>query len=138
MTPDLTPLLEAFAELVAENVVKRLRANEPDMVAQETSPLGRRRHCAAVQRRVAAGLPGAAIVGRKHLLTQAALGEELTKLGLAGKKSIADEAPSIADQLSAEIAEAHHSNTRKSVDKANGRRRGAPSSRTSNNRNGAQ
>jgi len=138
MTPDLTPLLEAFAELVAEKVVKRLRANEPDMVSQETSPLGRRRHCQATQRRVAAGLPGAAVVGRRHFLTQEALKEELARLSSSSKPPRREEKPNIADELSAAIAHAQHSDADLSNDKSNGSRRPTPSSKNSPIRSGAQ
>ena len=47
------------------------------MVEQGASPLGSRRHCAAVRGRLDHGEPGAAIVGRRHLLSAAALAEEL-------------------------------------------------------------
>lgn len=46
-------------------------------VDQRRSPLGRRRHCAAVRRRVLAGDEGAAIVGRHFLLSHQALRDEL-------------------------------------------------------------
>jgi hypothetical protein len=137
MTPDLTPLLEAFADMVADRVVQKLRATNDGMIGQEQSPLGRRRHCAAVQRRVASGQMGAAIVGRKHLLTQAALSEELARLGPASKKAIAFETPSIGDQLSASIAEVQHSNAGTSIGKSNGSRRSHPSSKNTPNRMGA-
>ena len=64
-----------FEEAAAEE-----RAQRRDHVDQRSSPLGHRRHCAAVKRRVAAGDAGAAIVGRRHLLSQQALADELTAL----------------------------------------------------------
>lgn len=50
------------------------------MLDQSASPLGSRRHCTAVKRRIARGEPGAAIVGRKHLLSPEALSEELGRV----------------------------------------------------------
>jgi len=48
---------------------------------QRGSPLGPKRHAACVRRRLAAGEPGAARVGRRWLLSEAALAEELARLG---------------------------------------------------------
>ncbi len=73
----LDQLLDELAERLAARVVERLRAGEPGMVEQGASPLGTRRHCAAVRRRLDHGEPGAAIVGRRHLLSATALAEEL-------------------------------------------------------------
>ena len=73
----LNQLLDELAERLAARVVERLRAVEPGMVEQGASPLGTRRHCAAVRRRLDHGEPGAAIVGRRHLLSAAALAQEL-------------------------------------------------------------
>jgi hypothetical protein len=84
-------LLEAFAELVAERVVAKLSAGAANaMIDQVASPLGRRRHCAAVRRRVSAGSVGAAIVGRRHLLSREALDAELAALAKRPKKSAAE------------------------------------------------
>lgn len=57
--------------------------SEAGLVSQSTSPLGSRRHCNAVKRRLANGLPGAAKVGRKYLLTQGALADELATTSAA-------------------------------------------------------
>lgn len=46
-------------------------------IDQSTSPLGPRRHCAAVRRRMEAGLEGAGRAGRRFLLSPSALAEEL-------------------------------------------------------------
>jgi hypothetical protein len=46
-------------------------------VDQAASPLGRRRHCGAVRRRIARGDGGAFVVGRRHLLTKEALAAEM-------------------------------------------------------------
>lgn len=74
-------LLDALAETVAERVAEKLRGTCNDMVDQSTSRLGPRRHIAAVRRRLAAGLPGAARMGRTFLLSQEALREEMATAG---------------------------------------------------------
>lgn len=56
-------------------------AERRDWTAQESSPLGRRRHVRAVRARLARGAPGAALVGRRALLDAVALAEELAALG---------------------------------------------------------
>lgn len=53
-----------------------------ELVDQRQSPLGRRRHCAAVRRLVAEGDGRVAIVGKKHLMTRAVLTEELSRVTL--------------------------------------------------------
>lgn len=57
-------------------------APSAEMVDQRQSPLGRRRHCAAVRRLAAEGDGRVAIVGKKHLMTSAALAEELARVTL--------------------------------------------------------
>lgn len=70
----IEPLLNALAD----KIVARLAAGtRPDMLDQAGSPLGRRRHIAAVRARVARGDAGAAIVGRRYLLTRDVLEAEL-------------------------------------------------------------
>jgi hypothetical protein len=56
------------------------RAERRDWQSQAGSPLGNRRHCSAVKRRIAAGLEGARIIGRRHELSPAALEQELQGL----------------------------------------------------------
>ena len=73
----LAPLLDALADRVVARLTTGQRADLQDQVA---SPLGRRRHIAAVRGRVARGDAGAAIVGRRHLLTRDALAAELETL----------------------------------------------------------
>ena len=96
-SPDLTDLIRGFARIVAHEIVTIQREGQSEMVDQNSSPLGARRHCSAVRRRLASGKTGAAIVGRKHLLSSAALDEELRgitpKSGLTAqpKSSIAEE-----------------------------------------------
>lgn len=76
---NLEQVLNELAERVAALVVERLQAGAPGMIAQTGSPLGRR-HCAAVRRRVSRGEPGAAIIGRRHLLSPEAMTEELSRV----------------------------------------------------------
>jgi hypothetical protein len=94
-------LLKALAVEVARAVVAELRAgDQPGMVDQAGSPLGRRRHIAAVRARVAHGEAGAAIVGRRYLLAREALDAELATI--AGKrpaKAKAKAAPLPVDEL---------------------------------------
>ena len=75
----LDQLVTELAERVATIVLERLRAGDPGMIDQSASPLGRRRHCSAVKRRVASGEAGAGIIGRRHLLSAEALSEELKR-----------------------------------------------------------
>jgi hypothetical protein len=76
----LDALLDEFATRVAAHVIRQLRGPaSADMVAQAASPLGSRRHCRAVRRRIEAGKGGAAIVGRRFLLSAEALREELAR-----------------------------------------------------------
>lgn len=73
----LDDVLATLAKLVAAEVVRELRSGPADLVPQGASPLGKRRHCAAVRSRVAKGDTGGSIVGRLHYLTPEALREEL-------------------------------------------------------------
>ncbi len=89
--------LRALAEQLATPTV--------DMLDQRHSPLGKRRHCAAVRRRIDDGQFGANIVGRKHLLSPDALAEEMAALNPAPTRVQSNTtAPSIAEQLAAECA----------------------------------
>jgi hypothetical protein len=72
----LERVLRAAADVCAE-IAAEDRAERRDWTDQTTSPLGRRRHVNAVRRRVAAGDAGAAVVGRRHLLSGDALAAEL-------------------------------------------------------------
>jgi hypothetical protein len=96
----LDQLLDELADRLAARVAERLRTAEPGMVAQGASPLGTRRHCAAVRRRLARGEPGAAIVGRQHLLSTEALGEELGRVSAIRAEPKGE---SVADQLRREL-----------------------------------
>jgi len=78
--PALLSAIDLLAQRVASIVVDRLRAgNEPGWTDQHASPLGPRRHCAAVRRRIAEGRPGAERAGRRLLLTPEAVQEELSR-----------------------------------------------------------
>ena len=94
MTADA--LLEVLAERVAVRVVERLRAGEVGMIDQTRSPLGRRRHIAAVRRLVAAGKAGAAVVGRRYLLSREALDAEVARLSKRPRKAHADDSDKLA------------------------------------------
>jgi hypothetical protein len=74
-----------------ERIDAEQRAQRRDWVDQVASPLGRRRHCAAVKRRIAIGDGSAAIVGRRHLLSDAALSEELATLSSRPRAAAAKE-----------------------------------------------
>ncbi|HEY2408854.1 MAG TPA: hypothetical protein VGI10_22770 [Polyangiaceae bacterium] len=84
--------LEALARLLAPAIARAVVAelgavNAPGMLDQSASPLGRRRHIAAVRARVARGEPGAAIVGRRHLLAREAVDAELAALAKRPRKA---------------------------------------------------
>ncbi len=74
---NLDAFLDYLVERIATRVVEKLGGADSQWVDQSSSQLGSRRHRAAVNRRIAEGLPGATKVGRKHLLTREALAEEL-------------------------------------------------------------
>src|SRR5688572_8706852 len=76
---DLNGLVDVFAKAVAAEVVRALRGPAEDgWIDQHSSPLGVRRHCRAARARLAQGKPGASKVGRKWLLSRAALQEAIT------------------------------------------------------------
>lgn len=76
---------------IAGIVRRELQANGQgdEWIQQRGSALGNRKHCAAVRRRIASGEGGAAIQGKRFLLTTSALTEELRRGG----------PPPILDQL---------------------------------------
>jgi hypothetical protein len=97
-------LLDEFAERVAAKVSERLSCGSlPGAIEQARSPLGRRRHIAAVRRRVAAGQPGAAIVGRRHLLSAEALTEELARAGQCPEAAPSPASGSVRAELEREL-----------------------------------
>lgn len=100
----MTPAIWARAYRAMADELERIGAEQAaerhDWTAQESSPLGRRRHVRAVRARVAAGKNDAAMVGRRALLSAAALADELAKLSKRASKS-APVTP--ADDLRAEL-----------------------------------
>jgi hypothetical protein len=88
---------------VAADECERLAAEQSqarhDWIDQRRSALGAKRHNAAVRRLLAQGLPGAAVVGRRHLLSTAAHAEELRRTPPNKKPKI----PSLGDELRAEL-----------------------------------
>jgi hypothetical protein len=72
-----------FFGLMRAAIREELRAqNQADeWIPQKGSALGNRKHCAAVRRRIANAEGGAAIRGKRMLLTTSALTEELIRGG---------------------------------------------------------
>lgn len=109
MSEDLTKALEIFARvpapLVAREVVAQLRSGDVGMIDTVSSPLGRKRHCAVVRRLVASGTPGAAIVGRRHLLSRELLDKELARL--SSKPQRVREKPGEFDDLFINLRKKH-------------------------------
>ena len=99
-------LIDELADRVAERVEQRLRGGQPGMLDQSASPLGRRRHCSAVKRRVARGEPGAAVVGRRHLLSPEALSEELGRVSNRKTEPVPD-GGSVRNELERELRVLH-------------------------------
>jgi hypothetical protein len=94
-----TAALATLVRMIARAVVAELKAadSHSDMVDQTRSPLSAKKHCAIVRARIARGAGGAAIAGRKHLITREALQEELAALTARGsRKHRATQAPSVA------------------------------------------
>jgi hypothetical protein len=97
MAPEaIEAVVRVLAIQIARAVVAELRSGDaPGMIDQSASPLGRRRHIAAVRRRVAAGEPGAAIVGRRYLLASVQVDAELA----AASKRTPKAKPEPVDEL---------------------------------------
>jgi hypothetical protein len=92
----IAEILEAAARRAREldaDVRGELRA----WTDQSASPLGPRRHVARVRGRLARGLAGASMVGRRALLSPEALGEELA--ALTKKKAVAAEPETTASRI---------------------------------------
>jgi hypothetical protein len=80
--PDLLDaVLRRFAEILGPEIAKALRGVSDEWIPQDGSPLGNRRHCTAVRRRVAKGDLGAVVDGKRFLLSRGALQEEMRALG---------------------------------------------------------
>jgi hypothetical protein len=91
---------KAFAQEVAKELAKELRAANDEWVSQINSPLGPRVHCSMVRRRVARGLPDAVIDGKRFLMTREALVEEMRARGM--KRPLAKTEPEGAAEAVAE------------------------------------
>lgn len=101
---ELTTALRTIARLVAREVVAELRDGTEQWVDQHTSPFTARRHCAAVRRRIASGAGGAAIVGRRHLLTREALEQELAGPSKKVTQTKSTERDTTADDFEVQLA----------------------------------
>jgi hypothetical protein len=87
-------ILGKFAGLLAKELARELRAANDDWVSQVGSPLGSRKHCAAVRRRLERGEPGASNPdNRRFLLSREALLEEMQALGVPKPPVKAEPAP---------------------------------------------
>jgi hypothetical protein len=94
----ITRLDDEDVQRIARAVVAELRAGEmPGMVDQASSPIGRRRHIAAVRRRVAAGAAGASVVGRRYLLAREWVDAELASLAKRAPKAKGQPVDDLAD-----------------------------------------
>jgi hypothetical protein len=82
-------LFDPIVELIAERVAEKLRAAEARMVAQHGSELGARGHREAVKRRLDGREGGAAIRGRRFLLTPEAYREELLRPSTGARPTVA-------------------------------------------------
>lgn len=98
----MTPALMARVLRAAADECDAIEAEQQQARAswidQRRSPLGAKRHCAAVRRLLADGLPGAAVVGRKHMLSAEALEAELQRTSNRPRKPAG-----VADELRAEL-----------------------------------
>lgn len=104
---DQAAALSALADILEAQarVLRGLTSGKPDTTAyvdQKTSPLGTRRHCAIVRKLVAAEKPGAAILGRRYLLTPEAINVALK--AASDKAARSTDGSSISDELTREIA----------------------------------
>lgn len=71
-------VFDRLTDVLAEKTVSKMAASQV-WINQKDSPLGPRRHCAAVRRRVGEGKEDATILGKRFLLTQEALNEEMVR-----------------------------------------------------------
>ncbi len=84
-----------------ERIAAEHRQQRTDWVDQHSSQLGAKRHNAAVRRLLGEGAPGAAKVGRRHLLSPEALDAELRRVSSGAPKK--SKTISVADELRAEL-----------------------------------
>lgn len=92
MPQTLIALSPEDLEIIVARAVRRAlnTADDDGMRPQQGSPLGPRRHCEAVKRRLAEGLFGAAHIGRRYLLSPEALAEELAGISRPAPSSACD------------------------------------------------
>ena len=82
MSVSAEEILEELVRRIARAVVAEMRAEgatTDEWLDQHHSYLTVRQHCRAVRLRRAEGKPGAAIQGRRYLLSREALREEMTR-----------------------------------------------------------
>jgi hypothetical protein len=89
---DLARVLRAAAA-ECDAIATEHRADLHSWIDQQHSALGPRRHVSAVRRRVAAGDKGAALVGRKALLSPDSLAEELARVSNRQRKDQPEDGP---------------------------------------------
>jgi hypothetical protein len=96
-----TAALETLVRMIAKAVVAELRSADAhsDMIDQTRSPLSAKKHCAIVRARLGRSAGGVAIAGRKHLITRAALQEELDALSARRRTKPAAPIAAPADDL---------------------------------------
>jgi hypothetical protein len=95
----LSRVLRAAAD-ACDQIAAEASAERHEWVDQRASLLGPRRHCRAVQARIAAGSGDAAIVGRRQLLSHAAHAAELSR---RASRETPTKKLSVAEELRAEL-----------------------------------
>lgn len=92
---DLVELARTFGRIVERIAERETQGgdDDDDWVDQSRSDLQPRLHCAAVRRRLEEGLGGATIKHRRHLLTRAALREEMMRSPKPGLRKTTGKAP---------------------------------------------
>ncbi len=83
-----------------DQVAAEQRQQRADWIDQHASPLGSKRHNAAVRRLLGEGSAGAAKIGRRHLLSPDALAAELQR---ASHNRSATKPLSVGDELRAQL-----------------------------------
>jgi len=82
--PEARAVFAVFAQALAPYLARALKdelraGKDPAWLDQHASALGNRRHCSAARRRITEGAGGAEHIGRRWLLTPAAIDEELAR-----------------------------------------------------------
>ena len=97
MADTLSAFIEQLADLVADRVVERLREGSSGVVDQTTSPLGRRRHIAAIRSGKLIGRQ----VGRQYLAQRADVDAYIR--GTQRTHAVVEDHPDEVDQLADEL-----------------------------------